>query len=360
MPHTALARPTVLATLLLLALVCAPARAAPGKAETRDIQTAHYAQVVSLSLRSLALPEDLQAHQVAALQGPAPGLTVRDGFIRFIAGADTGGETHIQLQANTPAGLVAIPVTLMSLRPTEILSMVDAAEDGTPPPESPPLRVHGLEPGNAIQDAPLAFSVASAPPFDVAGSSATAYSLAANVIVDISKHWHLGARTSTFRIEGPAMRSLRALLPQGELQFSVGLANPDGTFARAYYFNAYRGDIKLAGRLIDSADNLLPSLAGRQVAVRGTGNAVRLVVPVRQDGTFESQGLAPDTYMVELLDVERSLDVVAGFGVYAGSDVVDLQVVAKDVPLPPGVLRQQTRATQKGSVQDRAEASPPR
>lgn len=306
-----------------------PVTQPPSKAEeTRDAVSASYAGVAQLSLRLLELPEDLAASQVSVVTGTAPGLTVKDGYIRFLTGPDTGSESDVVLKVSLANKDVKIPVNVPSERPTAIVGTVEADENGNPSPEPPAIVIKGLSAGNALLGGELSFRIEGAPPLREAWSNAGAVSLAENATFDLTKYWAYDTSANAFVISAQAMQTLLAALPSGELQVSVSLASADGKSAHSYTFNAFKPDAKVTGRVIDTAGQVLTALAGRQVALVGQGNPARLVADIRADGTFEAAGLTAGTYQVALLDVSAPNAWVAVMPIYVGSKAVSIDLVA--------------------------------
>lgn len=307
-----------------------PAASDPGAArpsETLEERATSYAEVVSLPLQDLGLPDNLEASKITVTEGQAPGLTVKDGCVRFLTPADTGGDTKVVLKAELAGKDVLIPVVARSERPTAIVAVTGPNEDGTPNPEPLQLSVTGLAAGNALTPGAVTFSVKGAPPLNAFASSATAYSRTTNKVYDLAKHWVLDPSINGFVISEQGMQKLLAELPSGELELRLGLGTEDGAFVQAYNLNAFKPEAQLQGRIVNHQGQVVTSFAGRQVAVRGQGNQVRTVVTVNADGTFTVPNLPAGAYQVAVLDAEAPNVWVAIVSIFAGSKGVTLDMV---------------------------------
>lgn len=261
-----------------------------------------YATVAVIDLPSLGFSSGVKASQVSVASGAADSLTVVDDQIRFITPSDPGEDTHLELSVSLPQGDVAIPVTVQSARPSDVVAYVEPAEDGSYAGEVPVLRVQGMGPTNALEGDDLSFSVAGAPPLDVGASSATIYNPLTGTVIDIASFWTYDAQDNELVVVADDVTALLAALPAADVEVNVALTSLDGEFAYAWSFNAHKPVATLLGSVVDIDGAVLTTLTGRQMAIRGLDNRTRRVVTVAADGTFDADRLVEGTYDVTLLD----------------------------------------------------------
>lgn len=325
----------------------APARAQDVRREVR----VPFASVATIPLASLGVPADLAAERVHAKSDAFAGLRVQEGAIRFVTPSDRGEDVNVSLVIGLSDRDVVVPVRIVSERPTEIVSIVEANESPSgSQPKAPPLVVKGLGAGNALIEGPLTFSVENAPPLDVKGSSATIYSNRLGKVFDLAEHWRYDAANHQLVVPASAMAAVLKQLPADDLDVEVGLSSFDGEFAFAYSFLIYKPVATLHGTVVDNVGKPLTSFAGRFVAIRGQDNRTRQVASIDNTGAFSVAGLTRGTYQVVLLDTQRPDAWIAVVPVFADSTAVDVKLVVAQ----PGVPVEAATASRLGRASDRA------
>ena len=272
----------------------------PQDTKTLVVQSAEFAQVVSVDLAELGLPSTLTAADFAAASGNVKNLTIRDGQLRFITGSDNGADEEALIRTTGDGKPVNIPFLIRSSRPTEFTEDIHADDDSTSGPAAP-LIAKGVGEANIQTAADISFTVQGAPTFSTTASSASIQDADGNV-TNLAALWSYDTTSNTFVVPAAKMTALLNALPNSSLSISVGLASKDGKFAKAYTFLAAKATAALNGTVIDTNGRAVTTLAGRLVALRGTSDGVRRVVEIDSSGKFTMPNLIADTYEASILD----------------------------------------------------------
>lgn len=304
----------LIAILLLPASVCSSAAAQP---PVRVLDPVLPAEVVQLSLAELGLPASADRVRVS---GAVSEVLVKDGTLRFSTPGDTGAaqQASVRLEKDGVATILSVPIT--TARPAAVQAYDDANEDGAARPAPPRLALSGLGPHNSLGGQPLTFTLAGVPPLALAKDSSGMIRDARNRGVErLQDYWTFHPRENRFSIEGARLRRLMTALPAGAVTLTLNFVSADGEFAAAYDLLAIARGATVAGSLITPAGAAATELAGRKMLLRGVAHGVRRVVPVDGQGGFSFAHVVPDTYELELSDLDKPRLVTSSFALWPGT-----------------------------------------
>lgn len=265
-----------------------------------------YASVVRVKLSLLGMPSDLGVERIKIVEGKhlVEDLMVVDEEIRFTTPADQGKTETIKMVIEGNTTKRPLEIELGSMRFLEIADSTEHADDA-PDKEPALLKVHGLGPGNSIGHEGLVFEVNRDVELDALASNAL-LDADGHGTLSLRKHWQLLPSRRGFSLSHEALKTLIARLPDGDIGAEV-VMNGDGKdyeFSRLWRFVMHVPVAGAEGRIIDSnTREVVRELAGRKVAIRGTGsNGTRAVTVVDAEGRFSVNGLSAGSYIAELLD----------------------------------------------------------
>ena len=262
-----------------------------------------YADVARRDLSDLGFPSDLSGDAVSVVEGTARDLRLWDGGIRFITPGDPGYDTRVTLRVDLADRTVDMPVRIRSLRPTTISHESEVDEFGNFPHPSPPLRVKGLGPGNALLGGELSFSIEGSPPLDPRASGATAYDQDDKRLYDLADLWSYDPMANALTLSAESVETLVARLPSAEFIFSIGMSGEDADFNHVYTLLAHKPVASVSGQVVDGQGRVQTQLLGREVALRGLGNnGTRRVATIDARGEFSFPHVIQGMYFVVLLD----------------------------------------------------------
>lgn len=265
-----------------------------------------YASVVRMKLSLLGMPSDLGVERIKIVEGKhlVEDLMVVDEEIRFTTPADQGKAETIKMVIEGNTTRRPLEIELGSRRFLEIADSTEHADDA-PDKESVLLKVHGLGPGNSIGHEGLVFEVNRDVELDALASNAL-LDADGHGTLSLRKHWQLLPSRRGFSLSHEALKTLIARLPDGDIGAEV-VMNGDGKdyeFSRLWRFVMHVPVAGAEGRIIDSnTREVVRELAGRKVAIRGTGpNGTREITVLDAEGRFSVNGLSAGSYIAELLD----------------------------------------------------------
>lgn len=282
------------------------------------------AEVYVISLTELGIPTNADKVSVS---GSVTDVLLKDGTLRFSTPSDTGADQYAEFIVTAGTSATTLLAVISSVRPDEVLTHIEAIEDGSTVATSPVLTISGLGQNNSFTGNTVKFRLAGVPALDLKDDSDGQIIATGNFKLSLKNYWVFNAVDSSFSISGNALQQLLDALPSGSLNVAVNFVSKDGEFASTYEFLAIKQSATLAGKFITPQGANVTVLSGKKVLLKGFNSNVRKVVPIDANGIFIFDGVIPDTYQLTLNDLENPNVVTASTLVFQGSTQVNVSIV---------------------------------
>jgi hypothetical protein len=280
------------------------------------------AEVYVFSLSDLGIPADATGVSVT---GGVTDALIKERSLRFSTAGDNGAQQAALFKVTAGATPLDLHANIRSLRPQEVITHIEAAEDGSTLPV-PTLLISGFGVNNAFIGNTLKFKPATATSLDLKDDSEGLIMAADNVKISLKKYWIFDAADNSFSISGKALQQLSNALPPGSLNVTINLVSKDGEFAANYEFLAIKHSATLTGKFVNSQGQNVATLTGKKVLLKGFNSNLRKVASVDSNGTFKFDGVIPDSYLLTLNDLDNPNVVSSSTAVFATSTQVNVTI----------------------------------
>lgn len=303
---------------------------APIKTISLPVAWLEPAQLYIVSLSQLGLSTDVR---VTGVSGGALEAMVLDGTLRFATQGDSGIEVPGSILLTDGLEDKVIEFRVLPGRPTVGDSHRDYDEDEDALPDELPLEVVGLGPGNVLRPTDLVFRIGVNAPAKGEFIAQGFLRDTEGTTVGLDTLWIYDPSSVAYTVPAAAMAGLISSLSPGDVEIFVSFFSADFSSAGNYAFLTLNPAATIKGRVVDNNGQPLLNLSDRKILVRGSLTNIRRVVTIDENGSFEVPDVVPETYYLELLDLQNPLSVSTTLSVYPSSKVVEVDLVVHTNPL---------------------------
>jgi len=297
---------------------------APIQAISLPISWLEPAQLYIISLSELGLSSEVAVTEVS---GGVLNALALDQTLRFATQGDAGVEVPASISLTDGLEDKVIEFQVVAGRPVSVYSHWDYEEDEDTLRDIPPLEVFGLGPGNVLRPTDLIFRISQSVPIQGAMRGEAFIRDSENQIVRLDDLWIYDPVSAAFTVPAAVMADLSSSLMPGDVEISLNFFSPDSLLDVNYQLLTLNPAATVKGRIMDSNGQPVLSLSGSKILVRGSLTNIRRVVTVDEGGSFEIPDVVPETYDLELLDLQNPLSVSTSLAVFPFSTLVEVDLV---------------------------------
>ena len=281
-------------------------------------------------------------------------LTYTMGVLSFIAPAETGKNEVLEFRFNRSDNTSVVYRINMPTLLSPVVSTLETPGDGTSPVTTSDLSITVPSLVN-ICVLPASFTdfsvVFSSPSGSKISTIASVHLNNGTSGYRITDYFNVNPTTGVVSLKSTSKSSFIADLSDKPMEMHLTGWDTKG-LPFAYGIGFYYGSNSVNGRIVNQSGNLLTSLAGKSVLLRGFTSGISQTAVIASDGTFSLSNVVTDNYGLSLIDPSSQYFGTSLFLIPSGNANVSVDLKAIAPMQSPSVEKAAPRAERAPIIEE--------